>query len=195
MGNVRSVQKAVIRLGYECIVTHEKKILSKADRLILPGVGHFTKGMENLLKFDLVDSLNEIILSDKKPLLGICLGMQLLTNFSEEGNCAGLGWIDATTRYFSFSDHKYKVPHIGWNSITIQKESKLLNGIPNDSHFYFVHSYFVECSNAEDILTTSDYCISFTSAIEKENIYAVQFHPEKSHDAGLQLISNFLQLP
>jgi glutamine amidotransferase len=151
--------------------------------------------MQNLAERSLLDVLQNKVLVGKCPVLGICLGMQLFSNYSAEGNVQGLGWIDAETLHFiEFIDETIKVPHMGWNTLSIVKESALLKNIPSDSTFYFVHSYFLKCNHRSDILAQTEYGISFISAIEKENIFAVQFHPEKSHDVGLQLLSNFLIL-
>lgn len=144
---------------------------------------------------DLIGLLNEKVIENKTPILGICLGMQLMTDFSEEGNVTGLGWVKAQT--MSFSGQKIaplKIPHVGWNNVFFKKESKLLDGLIPEKQFYFVHSYFVKCKDERDILTETEYGINFNSSFNKENIYGVQFHPEKSHSTGLKLLSNFYNL-
>jgi imidazole glycerol-phosphate synthase subunit HisH len=195
MGNVFSIQKKLNQLACKSIITNKKEDIATASRIILPGVGHFSRAMENLSKLGLIEVLNESVLHNKKPILGICLGMQLMASFSEEGNVKGLNWFDANVRRFDLKDKvRYKVPHTGWNQIEIAKNSNLMKNLNNDSEFYFVHAYYVECNNSSDILTRTEYEIPFTSAIEKENIVGVQFHPEKSHDYGFQLLKNFISL-
>lgn len=195
MGNVFSVEKLIKRLGYQVVVTSEMDAVKNADKLILPGVGHFQKAMKILHSAGLVDSLNEAVLIKKTPILGICLGMQLLAKKSEEGNAQGLGWIDGEIVKFNIKNNlKYKVPHTGWNNAVARKESKLMKNIHSDAEFYFVHSYHFANGNDEDTLTETNYEETFVSSIEKENIFGVQFHPEKSHDAGVQLLKNFIDL-
>lgn len=195
MGNLHSVKKKLMRMQVNPIITSDLNVLKTADKLILPGVGHFKNAMQNLQNLQLLDTLNELVLIKKKPILGICLGMQLFAKHSEEGNVAGLGWIDADVVRFSVRDTlKYKVPHTGWNQISIKKNSALLQNIPDLSEFYFVHSYHFTMKNPDDILTETDYEYRFTSALEHENIFGVQYHPEKSHDVGNTLFSNFVKL-
>lgn len=195
MGNLRSIQKKMIQIGVNAEISKDIKIIAKADKLILPGVGHFANGIKNLKQYGLWDLLNSKVLIEKTPILGICLGMQLMANHSEEGDLEGLGWIDANVVRFKINNKlKYKVPHIGWNTTFINKKSSLLNEISNDSMFYFVHSYHIKCHNNEDILATSHYEYSFSSAIQKDNIYGTQFHPEKSHNWGEQLLINFVNI-
>jgi imidazole glycerol-phosphate synthase subunit HisH len=194
MGNIRSVLNKIHRAGHNAEVSYQHEMIEKADKLILPGVGHFSNGMKRLKERNLLEILNRRVLTDKIPILGICLGMQLLTLHSEEGDVNGLGWIDAETIRFRINDIRHKVPHMGWNSIEQKKESRLLNGIPDSSYFYFVHSYHVKCNKAEDILTTSNYVYDFVSAVEKENIFGTQFHPEKSHGTGERMLNNFLNI-
>jgi glutamine amidotransferase len=192
IGNLRSVEKAVVRLGYECVVTRDLRALDKSAKLILPGVGNFGHGMDNLNKYGLTEALKELVTEKQKPILGICLGMQLMTEFSEEGNCKGLGLIKGQTRQFRLAG--LRVPHIGWNTVDIDKTSSFVIDLNDDDEFYFVHSYYVSCDNSEDILFRSKYEITFTSGFLKGNIMGVQFHPEKSHLSGLKVLKSFLAM-
>lgn len=195
MGNLHSVKKKLLRLNVNPIISSNQKEIALADKIILPGVGHFQKAMENLKKLNLIDTLNEFVQIKQKPILGICLGMQLMANKSEEGNVDGLGWIDAEVVRFKVQNNlKYKIPHTGWNQIIKNKESLLMKDIPDLSEFYFVHSYHFIANNLFDILNESEYEYKFVSAIEKENIFGVQYHPEKSHDVGELLLKNFVNL-
>jgi glutamine amidotransferase len=195
MGNLNSVKKKLARLNINAIITSDVKIIELADKIILPGVGHFAVAMTKLLALNLIGVLNHEVLIKKKPVLGICLGMQLMAKHSEEGNSAGLGWFDANVIKFKIKDaYKHKIPHTGWNQIEIAKASPLMLNIPNLSEFYFVHAYHFITSNQSDILNYSDYEYKFVSGVEKENIFGVQYHPEKSHDLGEQILKNFIQI-
>jgi len=195
MGNLFSIKKVVERLGYVCLISKNPNSIRNARRIILPGVGHFGKAMTNLKEGGLVEPLQEAALIRGIPILGICLGMQLMTNNSEEGDARGLGWFNADVVRFNTQDKKiYKVPHIGWNSVSMNKPSLLMAGIEKDAEFYFVHSYYCRCKDENDILNTTDYESVFTSAIERQNIFGVQYHPEKSHGNGEKLIENFIKL-
>ena len=193
MGNIFSNRKVVERIGHGCVVSSSANVIQNARRIILPGVGHFGMAMNNLVASGLVDVLHEAVLVKKIPVLGICLGMQLMAGSSEEGDARGLNWFDARVVRFRIQDQKvYKVPHVGWNTLTHEKPSRLLQGITPDEEFYFVHSYHFETEMGADVVSTTSYEYSFVSAVERDNIYGVQFHPEKSHKAGEQLIKNFL---
>lgn len=195
MGNLNSVQKKMIQLNATVEISSDPSVILKADKLILPGVGHFEKAVEIMHQKGLWDVLNKSVLIDKKPILGICLGMQLMTNFSEEGNVNGFGWIDATVVRFQVQDSlKFKIPHMGWNQIEIRKESLLMKGLTNQSEFYFVHSYHVKTDDKKVVLNETNYESNFVSAFENEHIFGVQYHPEKSHDSGKILLSNFLEI-
>lgn len=189
MGNINSVLKALKRLGYLAISSSKKEEIDNADILILPGVGHFKRGMENLIDLDLIEILNKKVIKEKTPILGICLGMQLLTNRSEEGCVDGFGWIKGDTVKFRI-DKKFKIPHIGWNNIKIEKENPIFS--EEADQFYFAHSFHVIPKNEENILLTTDYGGKFVSGMQKENILGVQFHPEKSHESGLEIIKKFI---
>jgi glutamine amidotransferase len=192
MGNLRSVQKAMERTGVESIICNNYRELKNCDKLILPGVGHFKKGIENLKKLGFYDELNELVLIKQIPILGICLGMQLMTTYSEEGNYNGFGWIEATTTKFKFDKIALKIPHMGWNNLNVRRNNTLLSGISENDFFYFVHSYNIDCKNEDDIVATTFYGKNFVSVFNKLNIFGCQFHPEKSHDAGLRILKNFV---
>jgi len=196
MGNFASVQNMIKKIGGESIVTDSHKKILKADKLILPGVGHFARGMENLRHKGLVEILNHKVLNEKTPILGICLGMQLLTNHSEEGDEEGLKWIDANIIRFEFSnDHEqYKIPNMGWHYVMPKKKHVLFEGFEDVPKFYFVHSYYCKCTRPENELATTFYGFEYCCSIEQENIIGTQFHPEKSHKYGMKLIENFLKL-
>jgi glutamine amidotransferase len=195
MGNLNSVKKKLERLKATASITSNPRDIIKADKIILVGVGHFEKAMKNIKELNLLDALNEVAIIKKKPVLGICLGMQLMAKDSEEGNAAGLGWLDANVRKMQVDDTlKFKIPHTGWNKITLAKKSHLMKGIPESSEFYFVHSYYMRPNETSNILNETEYCFKFTSAIEKNNIFGVQYHPEKSHDVGEVLLKNFISL-
>ena len=190
-GNIQSVLKKVERIGYSASVTSDPQTILRADKLILPGVGHFGNAMEQLRSLNLIDALNEAVLVKKTPILGICLGMQLMAERSEEGNSTGLGWIKGEVVRFNMEDKlNFKVPHMGWNSVRIAKNSALMNNIDQDALFYFVHSYYFRTEDSSLILNQTTYDIPFV----QDNIFGVQYHPEKSHQTGEQLIKNFLAL-
>lgn len=192
LGNLRSVQKAFERIGVHAQISGDVSVIQKSERLVLPGVGHFAKGMENLKRSGLIEVLNKSVLQDKTPILGICLGMQLMTSHSEEGDCEGLNWIDAQTIKFEKDPtKKFKVPHIGWNSIELKNQSNIIRGLESDAQFYFVHSYYVICNDESDVLSRTEYGRNFHSGFQKDNIIGVQFHPEKSYTNGLQMLKNF----
>lgn len=195
LGNLRSVQKSFERAKIKVEISSDLKKIEKAKKLVLPGVGHFGKGMANLKSSGLIEILNQKVLVDKVPILGICLGMQLMTEYSQESNSEGLGWIEADTiRFEKDNSKKFKVPHIGWNSIDIINENSLLDKIKNDSQYYFVHTYYVICKNKSEVMTESEYGIKFHSSFRKDNVFGVQFHPEKSFSVGLQMLENFSKI-
>jgi len=191
LGNLMSLLYKFKKIGINATVSSNEKEIENAEKLILPGVGHFAKGIENLKKYNLIPVLNRKVFEEKTPILGICLGMQLLTQRSEEGHVEGLGWVDAETKRFSLNG--LKIPHMGWNTVEIKRENVLFKDIENP-RFYFVHSYHVCCKDENDILATTNYGYDFASALNRENIYGVQFHPEKSHKSGIKLLKNFVEV-
>jgi imidazole glycerol-phosphate synthase subunit HisH len=194
LGNIHSVRKQVLKYGFKCIVSSSPSEILEARKLILPGVGHFGKAMDNLYNIGLIDVLNESVLVKKTPILGICLGMQLMAKYSEEGSRSGLGWFGGTVVKFNVEDSlRFKVPHMGWNQIIQKKKSIILEGTTENAEFYFVHSFHFSAENSADVLTETTYSYTFPSAIERGNVIGVQFHPEKSHDAGTRLLRNFIE--
>lgn len=191
MGNVGSIKNMLKRLGYDAIVTSDIEIIKNATKIILPGVGAFDVGMENLKNRGLIDLLNNKVLVEKTPILGICLGMQLMTLRSEEGKLKGLEWIEAETIKFRLKD--IKIPHMGWNDVRVEKESIIFPTLGEYNRFYFVHSYYVNCFDKTNIVTTTEYGERFVSSFVKENIFGVQFHPEKSHSYGFRLLKYFME--
>ena len=195
-GNLNSVLNTLVRIGANAIISSKVENIEKADKLILPGVGSFSTGIENLEKYDLISILYKKVIMDKTPILGICLGMQLFSAKSEEGNSKGLGWIDAETIKIKFegNDKRLKIPHMGWNTLNLRRKSQLLKGITNEDSFYFVHSFHVVSNMQSNIIANTSYGYNFASVIQKDNIYGTQFHPEKSHESGLKILRNFLEL-
>jgi len=194
MGILRSVQKAFEAVGHQAVVTRDSSKIADASHVVLPGVGAFGDCMDNLMRYELDVPLRQAI-SSGKPFLGICLGLQLLFTKSEEfGQHQGLGILPGVVKRFpadSSSTAGLKIPHMGWNTITIQQSSPLLEQIPTESHLYFVHSYYVEPEDQQVTCTTTEYGFPFVSSVWKDNIFAAQFHPEKSQTIGLQLFRNF----
>lgn len=195
MGNLWSVYRKLNRFKAIVKISSKAEEILDADKIIVPGVGHFKKAMENLITLNLKDVLHEAVLINQKPVLGICLGMQLMAKKSEEGLVEGLGWIDAEVVRFQITDTlNYKIPHMGWNQIQIMKQSPLMKQISDNSEFYFVHSYHFKLNNPHQALNQTIYSYPFVSAIEKEHIFGVQYHPEKSHETGELLLNNFINL-
>lgn len=193
MGNIHSVYNALLSLGIESIVTNNKKELNSCDAFILPGVGAFPNAIKNLLKLDLVDEIKNQVLNKNKNILGICLGMQLFADYSEEGELnEGLSMIPGKVIDLGRKITN-RVPHIGWNSLLINTNSPLFEGIPEKQDFYFVHRYYFDC-NKKYILANTSYEMMVTAVINHNNIYGVQFHPERSHNTGIKLLYNFTQL-
>ncbi|HEY6802463.1 MAG TPA: imidazole glycerol phosphate synthase subunit HisH [Pyrinomonadaceae bacterium] len=192
-GNTNSIKRALDRAGYLSIISSKVKDVAEADKLILPGVGHFAKAMANL--GDMRDALNEAVLIKRKAVLGICLGMELMAAMSQEGNMPGLRWLEAEAIRFRVSTAtRHKVPHMGWNRVQIKKTSALMKGVDDLSEFYFAHSYHLQINDRSDLLTETEYGIPFPSAVERDNIFGVQFHPEKSHRIGVQVLKNFIEM-
>lgn len=195
MGNLGSVFNMFKKIGVESQITSNLEDIKAAQKILLPGVGAFDNAMKRINSGGLREVLDKKALQERIPILGICLGMQLLTQQSEEGQEKGLAWIKADTKRFQFDKaKKLKVPHMGWNTVSPATPSLLTRDFSEEARFYFVHSYYVEVENQENSILKTNYGIEFDSAIQHENIYGAQFHPEKSHKFGMKLLDNFSKL-
>ena len=195
MGNLRSVLRKLVRIGAAPVVTADPDRVAAAGRIVLPGVGHFARAMRNLETSGLRAALDEAVLARGAPILGICLGMQLLGGHSEEGDAAGLGWLDADVVRFDVADPlHHKIPHMGWNTVEVRRPDALTQGLSTDSEFYFVHAYHMVCRDPDDVVGETTYAHPFVSAVGRGNVRGVQFHPEKSHDVGETMLRNFLEI-
>ncbi|MBN1800507.1 MAG: imidazole glycerol phosphate synthase subunit HisH [Candidatus Lokiarchaeota archaeon] len=195
MGNIDSICRAIEECGGDPIVSNKHEEFELASRIILPGVGSFDKAMQNIDKFELKPILKEQVLEKKKPLLGICLGMQILAvKGTEGGETEGLGFIDGEVVLLKPENHATRIPHVGWNEVHFEKNSPLFNNLQSGRDFYFVHSYHFNCEKEENILAITPYCGKFVSVVNEKNVYGVQFHPEKSQLAGFEILKNFLDL-
>jgi len=196
MGNTGSMLNMILRVGGNAIISADEQVISTADALILPGVGAFDSGMEKLRTSGLLPFIEKRVFEDKIPFLGVCLGMQLLFDLSEEGALPGLGWISGRVKRFDFSgtnEKDLKIPHMGWNLVTPKQDHPLFAGLRAEARFYFIHSYHVVCSDQHHAIAFAEYGYSFACAVQKENIFGVQFHPEKSHKFGMTLFKNFVE--
>jgi imidazole glycerol-phosphate synthase subunit HisH len=193
VGNLLAIQNIIRKAGGKSIISADMKAIDAADKLILPGVGSFAYAMDELIKRDLIAFLNEQVLEKKKIILGLCLGAQLMTGESEEGNRAGLGWVDAVTKKF---DHQHVsiTPHMNWADVTFTRPNPLSAGLEKEARFYFVHSYHFQFSEHQEVIGTAEYGYQFACAFQRDNIFGVQFHPEKSHRFGIKLFENFLKI-
>ncbi len=195
LGNLTSVKNALDFLGTESEITNNISKIEKADKIILPGVGAFGYGMENLKKLGLIEVLHKEVIVNKKPFLGICLGMQLICKKSyEEGEFEGLAWIDAEVIRFNSESEKLLVPHVGWNEVVCNLASPILIGGNREQTFYFVHSYYPDVKDKNLVVGWCDYGVKFAAVLQKENIFAVQFHPEKSQTEGLEILRKFAEI-
>ncbi len=192
-GNLKSVEKALQHLGEECRITRDLEVIANAEKVILPGVGAFQDAMEKLEKFQLVDVIREVARKGT-PLLGICLGLQLLFESSEEGpGVSGLGILPG--RIVAFPQKEgFKIPHMGWNSLKMKPRATLFRGVEEESYVYFVHSYYLEAAELEDVAATTDYITTVHASVERGNVFGCQFHPEKSGDVGLRILKNFCEV-
>jgi glutamine amidotransferase len=195
MGNLGSIANMLKKVGAEAVISSEAAAIERADKLILPGVGAYDNGMKNLAERGLIPLLNAKVLQDKTPILGLCLGMQLFARRSEEGQLPGLGWLDAETVRFKLdAAHTHlKIPHMGWNTLRICQSHPIFADADEEPRFYFVHSYHVVCAGPQIVLAQTHYGYDFASAVVKDNVVGVQFHPEKSHKFGMKLLRNFAE--
>ena len=195
MGNLGSIVNMLKKIGSDAKISSDLSVIGKSDKLILPGVGAFDTGMKNINEMKLLPVLEQKAFKERVPILGICLGMQIMTESSEEGQLKGLGWFKAMTIRFKFEklDQKLKIPHMGWNFIKKAKNSSLLKGVDENFRFYFVHSYHVVCDDDRDVLAITNHGYDFVSMFQKDNISGVQFHPEKSHKFGMRILENFVE--
>lgn len=194
MGNVGSIQNMLRKIGARSTVTNRLEEIEAADKLILPGVGAFDVAMENLQRGGFLPVLDHLVRERGRPVLGICLGMQLLTRGSDEGRLSGLGWIDAVTvRFEQPEGERLRLPHMGWNNVNVCRDNALL-ALEAEQRFYFVHSYYVRCHQPGDVVAVARYGTEFCAALERGNVYGTQFHPEKSHKYGLGVLTRFASL-
>lgn len=197
MGNLGSIKNMFKYIGVVATIEDDADKIKNASKILLPGVGSFDTAMKKINESDLKEVLSEKALKEQVPILGICLGMQLLTNSSEEGEIKGLGWVDAKTISFKDRiDKKYRIPHMGWNIVRKSNDSLLTSGFEefDETRFYFVHSYFVKVEDEKNSILKTNYGAEFDSAIQKDNIFGAQFHPEKSHKFGMKLFENFARI-
>ena len=196
LGNILAFANVYKKLNIPISVAKNASDLKVASKVILPGVGAFDHAIERLNQSGMRETLDEIVLHDRMPVLGICVGMQMLACSSEEGRLPGLGWIDGHVKKFDLSNltHSTRLPHMGWNDVTPVAGSGLFNGLESDARFYFLHSYFFECEQQESIVATCSYGMNFSCAVRSGNVYGAQFHPEKSHHYGALLLKNFADM-
>ena len=193
VGNLSSIVNILKKVGVRAEISRQPEDIAQAKKLILPGVGSFDYGISNLRALGLEPILNDKVLIQKTPVLGLCLGFQLMTKGSEEGTLPGLGWFNASCSKFKLNSADYKIPHMGWNFVSDIRHSALSKGMEK-MKYYFVHSYHINNEQSEDIILTANYGYDFTCGMQRENIFGVQFHPEKSHKYGMQLFKNFASL-
>lgn len=196
LGNIKAIQNVFNKISVPSRVVSNINELDGAEKIVLPGVGAFDYAMQKLKNSGMHDKLNELVLEQEVPVIGICVGMQMMAKSSDEGKLEGLGWIDANVKKFDETklDNKIQLPHMGWNDVNPSKINSLFIGLEKNARFYFLHSYYISCNQNEQALATSEYPEKFVCAVNHKNIYGVQFHPEKSHQFGVTLLHNFAKL-
>lgn len=195
IGNLNSILNMLKRIGVPAQISSDLKVIGAAEKLILPGVGAFDTAMGKIRTSGLKTVLDQKVLHEKRPILGICLGMQLLMDGSDEGSFPGLGWVPGRVRAFRGEiGREYKIPHMGWNTVTSRIPSSLTQDLLEKARFYFVHSYYVKCASSVNSLMKTTYGVEFDSVIRKDNVYGAQFHPEKSHRYGMKFLQNFAEI-
>lgn len=196
LGNIKAFVNVYERLNIKINIAHNSSEIKSASKLILPGVGSFDYAMQQLNKSGMREEIDRKVLEEKIPVIGICVGMQMMAKSSDEGLLPGLGWFDAEVKLFDIEKIPFKtrLPHMGWNTINIVDDVSLFSQLNNESKFYFLHSYFFKCNKEEEIIAKTEYGIEYASAVKRGNIYGIQFHPEKSHQNGIQLLHNFAKL-
>jgi glutamine amidotransferase len=196
LGNIKAFGNVYKQLNIPYVIAKNAKELHGATKIILPGVGAFDHAMNQLQKTGMRETLDELVLEKKIPVIGICVGMQMLAKSSDEGVLPGLGWINGSVKKFDENIIKYAthLPHMGWNDVEAVQKNPILTSLEDNAKFYFLHSYYFHCNNPENVIAVADYGIKFSCAVNKENIYGVQFHPEKSHKFGIQILKNFADL-
>lgn len=194
MGNVGSIKNMLRKVGANPVIASQPEDIAQVTKIVLPGVGAFDQGMRKLATSGFRDALEQAVMERHVPILGICLGMQLFTRGSEEGELPGLGWIDATTVHFKreLLDKRHRIPHMGWNTVVAIKDSCFFDGMQGEQRFYFLHAYHVVCNDRNDVLTETEYGYSFVSSFVHDNIIGAQFHPEKSHRFGMEFFRRFV---
>jgi glutamine amidotransferase len=196
LGNIQAFANIYNRLNIPVTIASDTQTLSRAERIILPGVGSFDWAMTRLHQSGMRDCLDDLVMAQKKPVLGICVGMQMMARRSDEGELPGLGWIDAEVKKFDMSNSNQhtRLPHMGWNDVSAAGFGDIFRGMEDGNRFYFLHSYYFSAARPDDVLGTTDYNGRFASAVRADNVFGVQFHPEKSHRWGVQLLKNFAEL-
>lgn len=196
VGNIKAFVNIYKQLGVDVKIARSSDELDGATKLILPGVGHFDYAMLRFKESGMIDKATDLVFDQKVPVIGICVGMQMLANFSDEGTLPGLGWIDGVVKKIDtqYLKHTTRLPHMGWNDIRSKQTNPILLKLESEARFYFLHSYYFSCNNPNDSLAVAEYGMEFSCIVNHENIYGVQFHPEKSHHFGIQLLNNFANI-
>lgn len=192
VGNIKAFSNIYKMLNIPCVVVNSVDQLRLVTKIILPGVGHFDYAMSKFINSGMSETIEKLVLIDKTPVLGVCVGMQMMASQSEEGSLPGLGWINGSVKRFQFND--YPLPHMGWNNFNFRNNDSIFSMLDDNAQFYFLHSYYFSCDCSDSELGSTHYGHDFSSAVKSDNVYGVQFHPEKSHGYGIQVLKNFANL-